>query len=122
MDTPPPSPRCLVCIGHNCGGKTSRLVFPPQLCLEPVRFKVILPTETWVLKPVNRVDAAAFFALGNFMFSTLGLTAEVTPRPLHHDFAAFICVLLWTDLQFGVMHYMSHCIPWLWTRHRLHHE
>jgi len=98
------------------------LVFPPLLFLELVGFKVLLPTERWVLKPVNWVDPAAFFALGIVMFSTLGLTADETQRPLHHDFAAFICVLLWTDLQFGVTHYMSHRIPWLWTRHRLHHE
>ena len=98
------------------------LSFPPQFILELVGFKMLLPNEKFIVKPVNLVDPAAFFGLGVFMIALLAHTADHVKHPLHHDFAAFVGLLLWTDLQFGVTHYLSHCIPWLWERHRVHHE
>ncbi|KAL7434127.1 hypothetical protein ACHAXM_004301 [Skeletonema potamos] len=117
------------------------LLFPPMAILELVfGYNVLkLTEEPYVVKPLSWVDPAAFFGLGMIMFTLLGLTAEgvgdgeriiidndnTQPQatmPLHQDFVAFICLLLWTDLQFGVSHYISHRIPRLWTKHKIHHE
>lgn len=118
-------------------------VFPPMAILELVLgYNVLkLTEEPFVVKPIRWVDPAAFFGLGMIMFTLLGLTTtahdndgdsniDSTPTqqqqaatmPLHQDFVAFICLLLWTDLQFGVSHYISHRIPRLWTKHKIHHE
>lgn len=116
------------------------LLFPPMAILEFVfGYNVLrLTEEKYEVKPLRWVDPAAFFGLGMVMFTLLGLSADNCDgniidstqqqqklhglMPLHHDFAAFICLLLWTDLQFGVTHYLSHRIPWLWIKHKIHHE
>lgn len=103
------------------------LLFPPMAILEFVfGYNVLrLTEEKYEVKPLRWVDPATFFGLGMIMFTMLGLTADQQQngtRPLHHDFAAFICLLLWTDFQFGVTHYISHRIPWLWKKHKIHHE
>ena len=101
------------------------LLFPPMAILEFVfGYNALrLTEEKFEVKPLRWVDPAAFFGLGMIMFTMLGLTADDgASMPLHHDFAAFICLLLWTDFQFGVTHYISHRIPWLWKKHKIHHE
>ena len=98
------------------------VVFPLLSVLEWIGFKLLLPEAKYVVKPIDWVGQVATFAVGGAMSLTLGLTADQGTRPLHHDFVAFICVLLWTDLQFGVTHCMCHRVLWLWKRHKIHHE
>ena len=89
--------------------------------------------DVYVLKkPTHWTDPVATFGLGMGMFTLLGMTTATTTTttttaapattPLHHDFIAFICLLLYTDLQFGITHYISHRLPNLWTKHKIHHE
>jgi sterol desaturase/sphingolipid hydroxylase (fatty acid hydroxylase superfamily) len=118
------------------------LLFPPIAILEYVfGYKLFqLTKDEYVVKPLRWVDPAAFFGLGVIMFTLLGMTTNddspqgqttttttttttaTTTMPLHKDFVAFLSLLLWTDFQFGITHYISHRIPWLWKKHKIHHE
>jgi sterol desaturase/sphingolipid hydroxylase (fatty acid hydroxylase superfamily) len=124
------------------------LIFPPMALLEYILgCKMLQLTTTttatttsnddddddvYVLKkPTHWTDPVATFGLGMGMFTLLGMTTTTTTTtttataaatPLHHDFIAFICLLLYTDLQFGITHYISHRLPNLWTKHKIHHE
>ena len=55
-------------------------------------------------------------------FYWLGTNLDFDRPPDITTFPSFIAVLILSDLAFGILHYYSHTVPYLYKKHMVHHQ
>lgn len=79
-------------------------------------------TDSYVVKlSKNPLDYSLPIAIAvGYLY--LGLVTDAYARPTWYSFPNYMLVLFTMDIVFGVCHWYSHHVPWLYKRHMIHHQ